>query len=101
MYLTNEGMFSAWYQLNQANEDENQWMVYMDLLLDIVQGSLGKNLINQICFEKIWKTDFSIDYTRINKVFLTENPISDEMANVMFIDSYYGLKYWKNYEKWN
>ena len=66
-------------------------MVYMDLLLDIVQGSLGKNLINQICFKKIWYTDFSVDYQKINKVFLKENPISDEMANVTFNDPYYGL----------
>ena len=90
MYLTNQAMFSQWYRYNEGKKDDNQWQVYLNLLYQMVPQGLGEEFFNQKIFQRM-ELNYFYHKREINRKFIPNNHVFEEVKDALFDDPYYGL----------
>ena len=77
MYLTNQALFKRQYTLDTAQEDDNKWQVYLNLLHTVVEEGLGDTVIEYLINEAILSSYFTTSTTDpINEHFVPNNHVT-------------------------
>ena len=96
MYFVNQAAMGVWYQLRNADA----WRTYITLLYSIVNDGLGRQVGDTAAFTTMKQMPFK-DAESASQALCPTNKLSQEQADRIYNDPYYGLYDANNYYRWN
>ncbi len=76
-----------------------EWRVVLNVLYDIIKDGLGRQVSQEGCYLVLMRNDITGPQD-LNTTFFKVHPVTEDIANALYTDLTYGLKWRHNWFKW-